>query len=343
MSGERGREEKHALKKNTLQLFVNRRKQGRLHIFLLSVVIFYTKLLSVVLVFMDFILYSFPQGGVVMNTNLVESNNRIGGVVNHGMNSQSDREKGIPQQVSNTLSAHGSNSAEALVSNMADCFCSTSDSTGTAERLETYSGNDTAILRSNNDIMSNKEFHSCTEFEGGLNTQGTINPVRPLNCERREGTIHSKSTYDAFGVNGALFTDHHRAGFKSCDVSGVETTQGADCCDSEGLEDAPDDAQRYRFEDEIADSFEEDVVLSAADRFRCFIHAVYDIIIAPSYRIPKKVKKIRVYPDNCFFGVCPKCNNSIDREYQTFCNCCGQRLDWSKLNEAEEQWIGRHK
>ena len=121
--------------------------------------------------------------------------------------------------------------------------------------------------------QSDREFHSCTEFEGGLNTQGTINPVRPLNCERREGTIYSKNTYDAFGVNGTLFTDHHRAGFKSCDVSGVETTQGADCCDSEGFEDDPDNAQRYRFEDEIADSFEEDVVLSAADRFRCFIHA----------------------------------------------------------------------
>ena len=69
LSGERGREEKHALKKNTLQLFVNRRKQGRLHIFLLSVVVFYAKLLSVALVFMDFIFYSFLQGGVVMNTN----------------------------------------------------------------------------------------------------------------------------------------------------------------------------------------------------------------------------------------------------------------------------------
>ena len=179
----------------------------------------------------------------------------------------------------------------------ADCFCTTSDATGTAERLETYSGNDTAILR------SNKEFHSCTEFEGGLNTQGTINPVRPLNCERREGTIHSKSTYDAFGVNGALFTDHHRAGFKSCDVSGVETTQGADCCDSEGLEDAPDDAQRYRLEDEIEEDFEEDATLSVVDRIRCLLYAVYDIIIAPSYRIPKTVKKIYVYPDNCFFGV----------------------------------------
>lgn len=275
-----------------------------------------------------------------MNTNLVENNSRIGGTMNHRMNSLSDREKGIPQQISNTLSAHGSNSAEAHGPKMADCFCSTGDSTGTAERLETYSGNDTAILRSNNGIMSNEEFYSCTEFNGWLNTQSTINPVQPLNNEIHEGTAHNKILLDDFATNGTSFSEQNSEHFKSYDSFGKETTQGADCCDSEGFEDDPDNAQCYRFEDEIADSFEEDVVLSAADRFRCFIHAVYDIIIAPSYRIPKTVKKICVYPDNCFFGVCPRCNNSIDREYQTFCNCCGQRLDWSKLDEAEAEWIG---
>lgn len=275
-----------------------------------------------------------------MNTNLVENNNRIGGVMNHRMNSLSDREKGIPQQVSNTLSAHGSNSAEALVPNMADCFCSTCDSTGTAERLETYSGNGTATLRSNNGIMSNEKRHSCTEFDGGLNTQRTQTPIESLNNEIHESTEHNRVHHDDFIANGILLAEHHSTYFKSRDISGMETTQGAIYCHSEGLEDDPENAQRYRLEDEIADGFEEDVVLSTADRFRCFFHAVHDIIIAPSYRIPKKVKNIRVYPDNCFFGVCPRCSNSIDREYQTFCNCCGQRLDWSKLDEAEAEWIG---
>ena len=232
-----------------------------------------------------------------MNTNLVENNSRIGGTMNHRMNSQSDREKGISQQVGNTLLAHGSSSAEEHGSNMADYFCSTSDSTGTAERLGTYSGKNTAILRSNNDIMSNEEFHSCTEFEGGLNTQRTQTPIESLNNEIHESTEHNRVHHDDFIANGILLAEHHSTYFKSCDVSGVEIAQGADCCDSEGFEDDPDNAQHCRFEDEIADSFEDDVVLSAADRFRCFIHAVYDIIIAPSYRIPKKVKKIRVYPD----------------------------------------------
>ena len=119
-------------------------------------------------------------------------------------------------------------------------------------------------------------------------------------------------------------------------------------CDNESLgEDSDDYNPRCSLEDatesKYDDLFEEDEILSAADRFRCFLHAAYDIIIAPSYRIPKKVKKIRVYPDNCFFGVCPRCNKSIDREYQDFCNCCGQRLDWSVLDEAEEERISRNR
>ena len=28
----------------------------------------------------------------------------------------------------------------------------------------------------------------------------------------------------------------------------------------------------------------------------------------------------------CF--VCPNCHSVIDREYTTFCNCCGQKLSW---------------
>lgn len=47
---------------------------------------------------MDFIFYSFLQGGVVMNTNLVENNSRIGGVVNYGMNSNQTGRKKFPNR-----------------------------------------------------------------------------------------------------------------------------------------------------------------------------------------------------------------------------------------------------
>ena len=79
--------------------------------------------------------------------------------------------------------------------------------------------------------------------------------------------------HDGFGTNGSSFSEQHSEYFKSYDSFGKETTQGADCCDSESLEDDPvDDTLRFRLEDEIADDFEQEAKLSVAYRFRCFLH-----------------------------------------------------------------------
>ena len=32
--------------------------------------------------------------------------------------------------------------------------------------------------------------------------------------------------------------------------------------------------------------------------------------------------------------VCPRCKLTLDREYQRFCDRCGQRLDWSRYDKA---------
>ena len=268
-----------------------------------------------------------------MNTKLIENNNGIVRAIQYGKITQSDMEIGLTGKTS-----------LAQDSRFADYFCSIIESSCTVERLETYTDNDTVDFHSNDSVVNSEEYHHYMEPDDGMNTHHATNPVESLNNEIHEDTAHNKILLDDFATNGTSFSEQNSEYFKSYDSFGKETTQGADCCDSESLEDDPDDdALRFRLEDEIADDFEEDAVLSAADSFRCFLHAAYDIIIAPSYRIPKKVKKIRVYPDNCFFGVCPRCNKSIDREYQTFCNCCGQRLDWSKLDEAEEEWISRNR
>lgn len=85
---------------------------------------------------------------------------------------------------------------------------------------------------------------------------------------------------------------------------------------------------------------EEEEEISAAERFRGCIRMVYELMIAPTYRIPRLVKKICVYPDECLFGVCPRCGISVEREFQSFCDRCGQKLDWSQLNKAEWVWVG---
>ena len=57
-----------------------------------------------------------------------------------------------------------------------------------------------------------------------------------------------------------------------------------------------------------------------------------------NYRIPMQVTAIR-----CFklgigfvsFPVCPQCKTTLEREYQTYCDRCGQRLDWNSLDKAD--------
>ena len=57
---------------------------------------------------------------------------------------------------------------------------------------------------------------------------------------------------------------------------------------------------------------------------------------AVSYRLPRPVTKvIRLSSEGYCFPVCPRCEISMDREYVGFCDRCGQRLDWKRLNNAE--------
>ena len=56
-----------------------------------------------------------------------------------------------------------------------------------------------------------------------------------------------------------------------------------------------------------------------------------------SFRTPMPVMQIR-----CFhflqgltaFPVCPQCGRTMEREYQSYCDRCGQRLDWSTFSKA---------
>ena len=64
------------------------------------------------------------------------------------------------------------------------------------------------------------------------------------------------------------------------------------------------------------------------------------LVLAFTYRTPKSVTKVRIHRDRNCFAVCPRCNNSIEYEYQLFCGCCGQHLERSLLEEAEKEYIG---
>lgn len=63
----------------------------------------------------------------------------------------------------------------------------------------------------------------------------------------------------------------------------------------------------------------------------------YQIDKELSYRLPLKVTEVRCYPaplGETSYSVCPRCGITMEREYQHFCDRCGQRLDWGSFDDA---------
>lgn len=58
---------------------------------------------------------------------------------------------------------------------------------------------------------------------------------------------------------------------------------------------------------------------------------------ARSYRVPMRVTAVRSYPEcpQLFtYPICPRCGKTMDREYQSYCDRCGQALDWKGFSKA---------
>lgn len=50
------------------------------------------------------------------------------------------------------------------------------------------------------------------------------------------------------------------------------------------------------------------------------------------YRKPMKVVEIRALSDS-YFAVCPRCQMTLECEYQAFCDRCGQKLNWRGFSQ----------
>ena len=57
-----------------------------------------------------------------------------------------------------------------------------------------------------------------------------------------------------------------------------------------------------------------------------------------SYRFPMTVAELMVFSSsfgpNAYY-VCPRCHITMEREYQSYCDRCGQRLDWANCQNAK--------
>lgn len=52
---------------------------------------------------------------------------------------------------------------------------------------------------------------------------------------------------------------------------------------------------------------------------------------AVQYRRPLAVCAIHYYGGKGY-PVCPRCKNGLEREYMSFCDRCGQRLNWQAFS-----------
>ena len=83
-----------------------------------------------------------------------------------------------------------------------------------------------------------------------------------------------------------------------------------------------------------------DDVWEGSPEKRSIPHTILDLLLSPTYRLPMTVNTVRIYMDRNCFSVRPRCKKVIEYEYQSYCGSCGQYLDWSKLDDAEEEFIG---
>ena len=57
-------------------------------------------------------------------------------------------------------------------------------------------------------------------------------------------------------------------------------------------------------------------------------------ISAILYRIPLPVTKVLILLHGDSYPICPRCNCTVDREYVSYCDRCGQHLNWELFDRA---------
>lgn len=61
------------------------------------------------------------------------------------------------------------------------------------------------------------------------------------------------------------------------------------------------------------------------------MHLFVDAI---TYRVPLPITKV-IALTNTTYSVCPRCDQSLEREYMSFCDRCGQKLNWDLFEHAK--------
>lgn len=64
-------------------------------------------------------------------------------------------------------------------------------------------------------------------------------------------------------------------------------------------------------------------------------HSIRLLPEAIAYRTPLPVTKVIVHTHGNTYPVCPRCAMTLEREYMSFCDRCGQKLNWDLFAYAK--------
>lgn len=78
-------------------------------------------------------------------------------------------------------------------------------------------------------------------------------------------------------------------------------------------------------------------LLTPEKKHRHFIHLLLEAL---AYRAPLPVTKVIRHTYGNTYPVCPRCAMNLEREYMSFCDRCGQKLNWDLFEYAKVCYPG---
>lgn len=73
---------------------------------------------------------------------------------------------------------------------------------------------------------------------------------------------------------------------------------------------------------------------------RSLAHTILDLLLSLTYRLPMTLNTVCIYKDRNCFVVFPRYKTVVEYDFQSYCGNCGQYIDWSRLDDAKEDFIG---
>lgn len=59
------------------------------------------------------------------------------------------------------------------------------------------------------------------------------------------------------------------------------------------------------------------------------------LLFLASFRCAMSVTEVMVFPSGWAYYVCPRCSVTVEREFMSYCDRCGQHLDWKGYRKAK--------